>query len=154
MSVFRTAIVTAAMLGLTGLGLAGCATVEKTRDAIVKRPTVCTDQTVQIYFETDSAEVTPEGQAVIRQAAAQAKGCTVKRVDVVGLADASGAGTPDANLALSKRRAQSVTAALASAGLPAGEFNVAAAGQTGATTRGGESRPLRRRADIILRLTN
>jgi peptidoglycan-associated lipoprotein len=149
MSVFRTAIVTTAVLGL-----AGCATVEKTRDAIVRRPTDCTDQTVQIYFETDSAEVTPEGKAVIRQAAAQAKGCTVKRVDVIGLADASGAGTPGSNLELSKRRAQSVTAALALAGLPAGEFNVGAAGQTDAVTRGGEARPLRRRADIILRLAN
>ena len=38
----------------------------------------------------------------------------------MGLADA--AGEPDANLELPKRRAQSVTAALAAAGLPAAEF--------------------------------
>lgn len=146
MIAFRTAVVTAAVVAL-----GGCAAVEKTRDAIVSRPNTCTDQTVQIYFEPDSAEVTAEGRAVIRQAAAQAKGCTVKRVDVIGLADATGA--PGANLDLSKRRAQSVTAALALAGLPAAEFNLAAAGQAGAVTRDGEARPLRRRADIILRLT-
>jgi len=62
-------------------------------------------------------------------------------------------GTPDSNLDLSKRRAEAVTAALADAGLPVGEFKVVAVGEKGAATADGRSRPLRRRADIVLHLT-
>lgn len=145
MIAIRTAVV-----GFAVLTLGGCATMEKTRDAIVRRPSVCVDQTVQIYFETDSAEVTTEGQAVIQQAARDVRGCTVQRVDVMGLADAVGA--PGVNLELSKRRAQSVTTALALAHLPAAEFHVTAAGQAGSMTSSGASAPLRRRVDVILRI--
>jgi len=136
--------------GLAALTLAGCGSLPAGRDKVVKAPKSCEDQTVQIYFEADSATVTKEGRAVLRQAAASAKGCRVQGVEVLGLADAVGA--PDANLELSKRRADAVTAALAGAGLPAAEFNVAAAGQAGAVTAHGEARPLRRRADVTLRL--
>ena len=133
------------------VALSGCSTMEKTREAIVRGPQLCTDQTAQIYFDADSADLTREGRAVIAAAANSAKGCKVERVDVMGLADATGA--PAANLELSKRRAQSVTAALAAAGLPAAEFHVAAAGQAGAVTAEGAASPVRRRADVILRLS-
>lgn len=130
--------------------LAGCTTIEATRDRIVQAPPRCEDQTVQIYFEPDSAEVTAEGRAVIAQASGVARSCAVKRVDVLGLADAAGA--PEANLELSKRRAQSVTAVLANAGLPDAEFQVAALGQAGAVSPDGAAQPLRRRVDVVLRL--
>jgi outer membrane protein OmpA-like peptidoglycan-associated protein len=132
------------------LALAGCASIETARARLVHAPSKCVDQTVQIYFEPESAEITREGRAVLTAAANGARGCQVNSVDVVGLADAAGAA--DANLDLSKRRAQSVTAALASAGLPAAEFRVAAVGQTGAVTPAGNAAPLRRRADITLHL--
>lgn len=132
------------------LGLGGCAAIERTRAAIVQPAPGCEDRTVQIYFEPDSAEVTAEGKAVIQQAATAARGCTVRRVDVLGLADATGA--PDPNLDLSQRRAQSVTAVLANAGLPDAEFNLTALGQADATAPDGASRPLRRRVDVVLRL--
>ena len=140
-----------ATMGVLALSLAACATVQKARDRIVKAPTTCVDQTVQIYFEPQSAELTREGKAVINAAAGSARGCKVASVEVLGLADAVGAAGD--NLELSKRRAQSVTAALASAGLPAAEFRVSAAGDAGATTSGGQARPLRRRADIVLHLS-
>jgi outer membrane protein OmpA-like peptidoglycan-associated protein len=133
------------------LALGGCTTLQNARDRIVRAPPRCPDQTVQIYFEADSAEVTDEGRAVIAQAASEAKSCVVKNVEVLGLADAAGA--PDANLELSKKRAQSVTAALAASGLPAAEFRVAAAGQAGSTTAEGRAAPLRRRADVVLHLS-
>jgi peptidoglycan-associated lipoprotein len=133
------------------LGLGGCASGPTGRDRIVKAAPHCVDQTVQIYFEAESAEVTKEGRAVLRAAAAQSKPCKVASVDVVGLAD--GVGTAVANLELSKRRAQSVTAALTAAGLPVGEFKVSAAGQAGAVTADGAARPLRRRADVVLHLS-
>jgi peptidoglycan-associated lipoprotein len=146
MTIARTAAVAALVLAL-----GGCTTIQNARDRIVRAPPRCPDQTVQIYFEADSAEVTNEGRAVIGQAASQAKTCVVKSVEVLGLADAAGAA--DANLELSKKRAQSVTAALAASGLPAAEFRVAAAGQAGSTTAEGRTAPLRRRADVVLHLS-
>ena len=140
----------AGLMIVAGAAVGGCTTTQATRDRVVQSPARCEDQTVQIYFEPDSAEVTAEGRAVIAQASASARGCAVKRVDVLGLADA--AGTPETNLELSKRRAQSVTAALANAGLPDAEFQVAALGQAGALSPEGEARPLRRRVDVVLRL--
>ena len=68
---------------------------------------------------------------------------------MLGLADATG--EAQANLELSKRRAQSVSQALADAGLPAAEFKVSAAGQAGALTNDGRA-PLRRRTDVIFHL--
>jgi peptidoglycan-associated lipoprotein len=133
-----------------GLMASGCATVNP-RDKIVKEAAVCEDLTVQIYFEPDSAEVTSEGQAVLNQAAVQAKPCKVNRVLVLGLADAVGA--PAANLEISKRRAAAVTRALNATGLPAAEFDLAAVGQTGAVTAEGDPRLLRRRADITIELS-
>jgi peptidoglycan-associated lipoprotein len=147
----RTAtVVTVLGLGLA-VGLSGCGTLRGARDRIVKASPRCVDQTVQIYFEPESAEVTKEGRAVLAAAAQQSKPCKVTSVDVLGLADATGAA--DVNLEISKRRAQSVTAALAAVGLPVGEFKVSAAGQAGATTADGKARPLRRRADIVLHLS-
>lgn len=141
----------AALATGAGMVLAGCSTnAGDARAKIVKAPVVCQNVTVQIYFEPDSAEVTDEGRAVLTQAATQAKACKVERVKVLGLADAVGA--PAANLELSKQRVASVTKALVANGLPAGEFDLAAAGQQGATTQEGEARPLRRRADVTLEL--
>ena len=149
MTIRRT---TAAAVILT-LGLASCATMHTARERIVKREGPrCADQTVQIYFEAYSAEVTKEGRAVIAAAAADSRPCKVAAVDVLGLADSIG-GDAASNLELSKRRAQSVTAALSAAGLPAGEFKLSAAGETGAVTASGKARPLRRRVDVVLHLT-
>lgn len=132
------------------VALAGCGTIENARSRLVKGPAKCADQTVQIYFEPESAELTREGRAVITEAAQAARGCAVEAVEVLGLADAAGA--PRANLELSERRAHAVTAALAEAGLPAAEFRLAAAGQAGAVTADGRAAPLRRRAEVVLRL--
>lgn len=142
---------TASVAIIAVLALGGCATQPTGRARIVKAAPSCVDQTVQIYFEAGEAQVTREGRAVLRAAAAQSKPCKVASVEILGLSDATGA--PDANLDLSKRRAQSVTAALTSVGLPAGEFKVAAAGQAGSTTASGAAKPLRRRADVVLHLT-
>jgi peptidoglycan-associated lipoprotein len=143
-------LATASVATLLVLGFGGCGTMPTGRDRIVRAAPHCVDQTVQIYFEPESAEVTKEGRAVLSAAAAQARPCKVTSVDVLGLADATGGA--DASLEVSKRRAQSVTAALTAAGLPAGEFKISAAGNAGALTADGKSRPLRRRADVGLHL--
>ncbi|MBU1377027.1 MAG: OmpA family protein [Alphaproteobacteria bacterium] len=145
----KTAIVTSLAL-LVGLG--GCSTMTGARDAVVRAPTTCQDVTIPIYFEPDQAGLTPEGRRVISSQAAQAKRCRIDAVRVVGLADA--AGDPAANLELSKARAASVADALEKAGLPAAEFDVVAVGQAGSVAADGAVRPVRRRADITLKLAN
>lgn len=139
---------TVAALAATA-ALGGCASM---RDASVERaPNNCVDQTVQVYFEPFSSDLTPEGRNVIKAAADAVHGCRVSTVDVLGLADSVGA--PDANLELSKQRAQSVSKALEAAGLPAADFHITAAGDVGATTASGKSKPLRRRVDVALHVT-
>lgn len=150
MPIRKTAAINLAALGLLVVGLSACATV-KSRDRIVRAPSNCSDQTVQIYFQSYSAEVTREGRAVLNLTAKDSQArCRVTAVEVLGLADAAGA--PGANLELSKKRAQAVTDALTAAGLPAAEFKLTAAGDSGAVNAKGDARLLRRRADVVLHL--
>jgi outer membrane protein OmpA-like peptidoglycan-associated protein len=130
------------------VAMGGCTTMQAARARIVRAPSNCVDQTVQVYFDPESAELTPESQAVINSAAANLRSCRVTAIDVLGLADSVGA--PQANLALSQRRAQSVSHALAASGLPTAEFHIAAAGQAGSMTSDGQAAPLRRRVDVTL----
>ena len=139
-------IVLMAALGLLG----GCETVRAARDRIVRTPPACQSESVPIYFETGAADLTREGRSALLAAASRTRGCMVKGVRVVGLADA--AGDPNANLELSRRRADAVAAAIAAAGLPAATFDLAAAGQAGALTPDGRAAPLRRRADVTIDL--
>jgi outer membrane protein OmpA-like peptidoglycan-associated protein len=87
---------------------------------------------------------------VLSGAKGQARGCQVKSVRVIGLADAVGAS--GVNLALSKRRAATVTSALAKAGFGKVEIDSAAVGDAGAVAASGATAPLRRRADILFDL--
>lgn len=139
-----------AMIGAAALGglVAGCAShrAPKSRAQIVQMAPSCEDFSVQIYFESRSAQLTDEARSVLKGADALATGCKVASVRVVGLADALGA--PDANLALSKQRAEAVTRALDKMGYSNVAFDVGAAGDAGAMTNDGENRPLRRQADI------
>jgi len=139
-------LITAGLLA----ALASACTTTTERSRLVRAPASCADQTVQVYFEPQSAELTKEGRDVITAAAAGARACKVTSVEVIGLADAAGA--PGANLELSQKRATSVAGALKAEGLPAAEFKVGAAGQVGAVTASGQAQPMRRRADIVLHL--
>lgn len=137
-----------AMAAAVAAALAGCAGLGG-RERLVKAPPRCVETAVQIYFQPGSHELTDEGRTVLAQAASETAGCEVERVVVMGLADAEGG--PNANLELSKRRAQTVTAALAAVKLPAAEFRLGAAGEQGAVTAAG-AEPLRRRVDVILQM--
>lgn len=132
-------------------GLSACTTMKTARDRIVRAPLTCQDVIIPIYFEPDVAQLTPEGRRVISTQANEAKRCKVQGVRVVGLADA--AGDPAANLELSKARAAAVTDALMKAGLPPAEFDLSAVGQAGSVTSDGKIAPVRRRADITLKLS-
>ena len=147
----KTGPIKVGAVALLVMGLGACATVKTARDRIVRAPANCTDQTVQIYFESYSAEVTKEGRAVLNLTAKDSQlRCKVIGVEVLGLADSVGAA--NANLELSKKRAQAVTDALTAAGLPVAEFKLTAAGDAGAVNSKGDPRLLRRRADVVLHL--
>ena len=140
-----------AIIGAAALGglVAGCGTTTpwpKSRSQIVETAPSCEDFSVQIYFQSESAKLTNEARSVLKGADALATGCKVASVRIVGLADAVGA--PAANLTLSKARADTVTQALNKIGYSNVTIEVGAAGDAGAMTSDGESRPLRRRADI------
>jgi outer membrane protein OmpA-like peptidoglycan-associated protein len=140
-----------AAVALLVLGLSACATVRSARDRIVRPSARCADQTVEVYFEQFSAEISKEGRQVIAAAAQTARPCRVTGVDVLGLADSVG-GDQASNLELSKKRARAVTEALTASSLPDAKFQVAAAGEAGAVTAKGQAAPMRRRVDIVLHL--
>ena len=82
-----------------------------------------------------------------RAIAAQAEACRFNDDNVYGLSDPVGA--PAANVALSERRAETVTTELARLGFTEVTFKLVAGGETGAVMPTGDVEPLRRRVDII-----
>lgn len=139
------------VLGLAGaaaLSLAGCGTTGGFMKGEPASFQACETQKVEIYFEPNSAEVNTYAKQALAEAAKSAKGCKSNGVDVLGLADS--VGDPDANLALSERRATAVTGVLKKLGMR--DVRIAAAGATGATTARGEAKPLRRRTEVVFNL--
>jgi outer membrane protein OmpA-like peptidoglycan-associated protein len=131
--------------------LAGCATSKPpapARVAAAPPPGACAAFSFPIYFDTGSTALSPAGRQVVEDAVARVRGCRILQVEVLGLADAGG--SVRTNLAVSRRRAASVAAALA-AGLPQPRFDIEAAGESGAITPEGRPEPLRRRADVVIR---
>lgn len=136
------------------LALAGCAQTDGPfrvlRNPVTAAPPVCMSFQSSIYFDRDSAVLTREARMVLRNARTQAQGCVVRSVRVVGLADAVGA--PAANLALSRRRAEAVSQALARVGFQDVHVDMAAVGDAGSVSASGAAAPLRRRADVLFEL--
>ncbi len=109
----------------------------------------CSDQALSIYFADNSAELTGPARAVIADAGHQAGQCRVREVEVVGLADYRG--PPDANLVLSRRRAEATAHALENVGLPTPRFTVTAEGEAGAVAAPGVAVPMRREVKVMIR---
>lgn len=147
----RLAAVLALGGALTACASSGGAPPAPTAVQAVVATSPCTDMTFPIYFEKGSAELTQPARALLGETASGARRCTVSEVLVLGLADADGA--ENRNLELSRRRAERVASALAAEGLPAPSFDLEAAGEAGALTPGGRPEPLRRRAEVVIRLT-
>ena len=138
---------------MAGLALAACQT-SRTHyvGPLIAHAANCSDIAFPIYFEPDSAAVTPAAEQLIASAHDRASGCKVLGIDVLGLADAAGA--PDANLMLSQRRAEAVTRTLRRHGFAGAVVNQGAVGAINAVTASGAERPLRRRADVSIHLTS
>ena len=111
----------------------------------------CVGFGLSVYFEPGSAALGPDADALLDAAAARAHRCSITGVRVRGLADA--VGSHDANVALSRARAASVSRALERRGFTQVEFQVTAAGDAGAPSPAADaSHPLRRRVDLQIDL--
>lgn len=131
------------------LGLSACAGAGfPDRDALVTVPNACATQRFDVYFAENAVTLTDAARTAIALTATQLRGCRIRSVQVLGLADATG-GSAD-NQALSERRAAAVVQALAAAGWPAPAFEVDAAGDAGSVTASGAEEPLRRRTEVLV----
>ncbi|WGM32767.1 OmpA family protein [Brevundimonas sp. NIBR11] len=135
--------------GLASVTLAGCSTMgTPSREALVAEPSTCAAKRFDIYFAEDQAQLTDAARTAIGLTASQLQGCQIRTVRVLGLSSATG--TADANQALSEQRAIAVAEALVAAGWPTPAFELAAAGDQGATTPSGVAEPLRRRTEVLV----
>jgi len=131
------------------VGLSGCGMTRfMERSEVVAEPSPCSATRFEVYFADSEARLTEPARQAIGMEAARLQGCEIRKVQVLGLADARG-GTP-ANLSLSERRAQAVAEALTAAGWPAPVFEVDAAGDEGALTDAGVREPMRRRTEVLV----
>ncbi len=133
---------------LGALALAGCAETPWSRGDLVAEPNVCVPQRFDIYFREGEAGLTDAARHAIGLTATQLQGCNIRKVNVIGLADATGG--PDANLDRSERRALAVTEALQAAGWPAPAFSLVVAGESGSVTAAGVDEPMRRRTEVLV----
>lgn len=137
------------VVALIGFAAAGCSLAPTVkRSDIVSEPSACTAKRFEVYFAENEARLTDTARQAIGLTATQLQGCAIRKVQVIGLADATGVAS--ANQGLSERRAAVVADALAAAGWPAPAFEVGGAGDQGAVTASGASEPLRRRTEVLV----
>lgn len=104
-----------------------------------------------VFFDWDKSDITPEADAILRDAAAYAKANGAARIIATGHADRSG---PDAyNLALSQRRAAAVKQALLAHGMAEADIGLDAKGESDplVPTEDGVREPQNRRVEVVLR---
>ena len=137
--------------GLVAVGLtaAGCNLAPTlSRSDIVAEASACTTERFEVYFAEGQARLTDAARQAIGLTATQLQGCRIDKVQVIGLADASGAHS--ANQTLSEQRAIAVVEALEAAGWPAPVFDVGGVGDEGAAMPGGVNEPMRRRTEVLV----
>lgn len=103
---------------------------------------------VAVYFDWNEDVVPAEGRNIVTQIATTLAACGATGLDVVGYADRSGG--DDYNLALSRRRADAVAQALATAGVGADTLRIDARGENdpAVATVDGIREPKNRRVEI------
>jgi OmpA-OmpF porin, OOP family len=107
-----------------------------------------TKQDFIVFFDFDKSSLTPEGKKVVDAAAAAYKSGGRASISVSGYTDAAGRATY--NMALSKRRADTVQAALTRDGVPASQIAATWFGETHqrVKTPNGVREPQNRRVEI------
>jgi outer membrane protein OmpA-like peptidoglycan-associated protein len=101
-----------------------------------------------VFFDWDKSTITPEGMAVIQQAAAASSSGAPVRVQVTGYTDRSG--SPSYNQRLSERRANAVANAMSQLGVPRNQMAVSGRGENDnrVPTADGVREPQNRRVEI------
>ena len=133
------------MAAMAGAWLTGCETMHHGRQ-LASSP--CHDTTTTLYFEAGSETLTEAGNQVVALTAQHLKGCKVRELRLVGLADP--AGSVAVNATLSQHRADNVLTAFVHAGLPVPKYTLVAAGERGAVTANGSVVPVRRQVDATV----
>ena len=102
-----------------------------------------------VFFDWDKDTITPEGQAIIQQAADAYKSGAPVQLQVTGYTDRSG--SPGYNQRLSERRANNVAKALAALGVPRAQMVVSGRGENDnrVPTADGVREPQNRRVEIV-----
>jgi|JI10StandDraft_1071094.scaffolds.fasta_scaffold96741_5 peptidoglycan-associated lipoprotein len=125
--------------------LAGCATPKADAPAAAN-PAACPPRQMVFYFGSWETELNAIALEEIKTAQTALKDCVIERVNIVGMAGAPG--DVAANVEVSKKRAETVAAALEKAGWPRSAFVVDAKGEDGAITSDGLEAPMRRRVEV------
>jgi outer membrane immunogenic protein len=102
-----------------------------------------------VFFDWDKDTITPEGHAIIQQAADAYKAGAPVQIQVTGYTDRSG--SPGYNQRLSERRANNVARAMAALGVPRDQMIVAGRGENDnrVPTAPGVREPQNRRVEIV-----
>ena len=102
-----------------------------------------------VFFDWDKDRITPEGMAIIQQAAAAYKSGAPVQIQITGYTDRSG--SPGYNQRLSERRANNVAKAMAALGVPKEQMMVSGKGENDnrVPTADGVREPQNRRVEIV-----
>ncbi|HWB49045.1 MAG TPA: OmpA family protein [Stellaceae bacterium] len=102
-----------------------------------------------VFFDWDKDTITPEGHAIIQQAADAYKAGAPVQLQVTGYTDRSG--SPGYNQRLSERRANNVARAMAALGVPKEQMIVSGRGENDnrVPTADGVREPQNRRVEIV-----
>ncbi len=102
-----------------------------------------------VFFDWDKSTITPEGMAIIQQAAAAFRAGGPVTIQVTGYTDASG--SAGYNQRLSERRANNVAQAMAGLGVPRQQMAVSGRGKNDqrVPTADGVREPQNRRVEIV-----
>lgn len=106
-------------------------------------------QVYLVFFDWDRYNITPEGSAVIRQAAEHFHSGQPVRIEVTGYTDLSG--SPGYNVRLSLRRANAVAVQLEGLGVPRSDMAIRGLGESNprVPTAQGVREPQNRRVEIV-----
>ena len=101
-----------------------------------------------VFFDWDKDTITPEGEAIIHQAADAFRSGGAVQIQVTGYTDRSG--SPEFNQRLSERRANNVANAMAQMGVPRSQMAVSGHGENDnrVPTANGVREPQNRRVEI------
>src|SRR5277367_5051425 len=117
--------------------------------AAVPAPPPVAPKVFIVFFDWDRDTITPEGHAIIQQAADAYKSGAPVQIQVTGYTDRSG--SPGYNQRLSERRANNVARAMAALGVPRDQMIVAGRGENDnrVPTAPGVREPQNRRVEIV-----